>query len=93
MTKHPQTCLLTLVLCPKLQIKVRVCQRVADPRGGEGDQVDASGVDRGHPRRPHLGVRAAVHPLQLRHHYRSLSKQTLFDDLLFVFKASWLVWR
>ena len=71
MTKHPQTCLLTLVLCPKLQIKVRVCQRVVDPRGGEGDQVDASGVDRGHPRRPNLGVRAAVHPLQLRHHYRS----------------------
>ena len=51
--------------------QVRVCQRVVDPGGGEGDQGDVVGVAGGHPGCSRLGVRAAFHSLQLRHNRRS----------------------
>ena len=54
-----------------IDIQVRVCQRLADPGGGEGDQADVVSLDARHHRCSHLGVCVALHPLQLRHHYRS----------------------
>ena len=73
-----------------INIQVRVCQRLADPGGGEGDQTDVVSLDARHHRCSNLGVCVALHPLQLRHHYRSNTQKIQITHNLFNYKCQTL---
>ena len=74
-----------------INIQVRVCQRLADPGGGEGDQADVVGLDARHHRCSNLGVCVALHPLQLRHHRRSDQTSKIFFIFTFQYFLGFVV--